>query len=380
MLVGTKRERLLDWIRNGDPNDIPVLLGPGPEMAAAYYHKAAAMVTPAEVIQVAELTGTHNIACLLGAVVAPVPGIKMAEKSEFLPNKSRKITTNIATPAGSLQAVQIISAEFGEYWEKHLVESDADFPALVCLWEKMREAVKTEAVQARLRQYFREAQEPFGSTLPTLTGMTPPAMTLMINPYMDKELAILTVYDKPQMMEYLMDCVWQVEQQKLAAAAANDIDIYRIAVNGFEWLSPDLYERYMIPQTRRIAEFASAQGKLSWVHTCGKLKNIAKIGAYQKMGVNVVESLSAPPTGDIDDLGKTRREIGPDITTRGGINNELFYAQDLQPLRQQIEQVIDATDGFRHILGDTNPPAPPYSWESVELVINAVRARGRIYE
>ena len=375
------RKRLLDWIRNGDPRDVPVLLGPGPELAAAYLSKAAAAVTPEETIRVGELTGTHNIACLHGGAVATLPGIEAVEGRESLPDGASRIITEMRTPAGPLRSAQVLSPHYGEFWEEHFVKSEADIPALICLIEKMRDAARGDAgYRRRMAEHFRAAKEPFGAALPTLVGMTPPAMTLMIQPYMHKEMAILTVFDQAPLMEHLMDCVWEVELQRLEAAAANDVDVYRIAINGFEWLSPDLYKRYMIPQTRRVAQFAAARGKLSWVHTCGKLKHIARMGAYQEMGVSVVESLSALPTGDIDDLAETRREIGQDIATRGGINNELFYGEAEAPLLAQAEHVMESTSGFRHMLGDTNPPAPPYSWERIEAVIAAVRTRNRLYE
>ena len=48
--------------------------------------------------------------------------------------------------------------------------------------------------------------------------------------------------------------------------------------------------------------------------------------------VDVVESLSARPKGDIDDQTETRRQIGPDIVTRAGINCELMYDSGLDAL------------------------------------------------
>jgi len=158
------------------------------------------------------------------------------------------------------------------------------------------------------------------------------------------------------------------------------VDIYGYAINGYEWLSPDLYERYMIPQARRINEIAAAQGRLSWIHTCGKMKRIAAGDAYGRMGVDIVESLSAPPSGDVDDLAETRRTIGPDITTRGAINCELMYSDDLAAVRERTAQVLEATRGFRHMVGDTNSSYPAYPWANIKAVIDVVREQGRLYD
>ena len=197
---------------------------------------------------------------------------------------------------------------------------------------------------------------------------------------MDQETAILLLCDQRSLMEELMETHWRMTQVWLEIAAENDIDIYNYAINGLEWLSPDLYARYMIPQARRINEFATAKGKLSWVHTCGKKKRLAKDGAYQKMKVDIVESFSSPPTGDIDDLAETRRDVGLDIVTRGGINVECMYDDDLAALKKQTEYVLDSTAGFKHMLGDTNASYPAYPWENIEAVIDVVRERGRLFE
>ncbi|MHB9124589.1 MAG: uroporphyrinogen decarboxylase family protein [Armatimonadota bacterium] len=197
---------------------------------------------------------------------------------------------------------------------------------------------------------------------------------------MDQATAIYLLYDHSDALEELMDYHWKMTQVWQQLGVDNTLDSYTYAINGLEWLSPDLYERYMIPQARRINEFAAAHGKLSWIHTCGKLKNIAAKGAYQQMKVNVLESLSSPPTGDIDDLAETRKEIGSDIATRGGINVEYFYGEDREALLRQAEYVLDSTAGYRHMLGDTNPSYPAYPWENIQAVIDLVRSRGRLFE
>jgi len=228
-----------------------------------------------------------------------------------------------------------------------------------------------------LSEVFRAATDEIRGAIPTLVGLTPPGMTLLIHPYMDKDTGLMMLYDRPELMEELMDMLWQIDLVFLGAAADCGVDIYRIAVNGYEWLSPSLYESYMIPQARQVAQFAEYHGALSWVHTCGKLRDIASSEAYQRMGVGVVESLSSPPTGDVVDLAETRRDIGDSIVTRGGINCELFYAEDADDLRARTEYVLESTSGFRHIIGDTNPPFPPYPWRNIEALMEVVRSTQR---
>ena len=103
-------------------------------------------------------------------------------------------------------------------------------------------------------------------------------------------------------------------------------------------------------------------------------------GAYARMKLDILESLSTPPTGDIKDFAKTRADIGHDIVTRGGINVEYFYGNDQDVLAKQAEYILDSCKGFKHMLGDTNPSYPPYPWRNIQTIVDLVRSTGRLYK
>ena len=381
--MSTKRERLLDWLRSGDPADVPVMMGPGFEMASAYLDKDQRDVTWADAIRVAEETGTHNIAC----VAQPMPfdaveflaDVELAEQYDTTDAGVERRTWRIKTPEGTLREVQEFPKDTGSYHREFFVKGDEDLPVYADFIRRTTSAVVTDpAVRRRVDAFIKAAKAEVGGALPTEIHVFCPAVELMSSIYVDQANAIYAVYGHPDLMEELMDAHWGMVQVWLELAAANDIDIYNFAINGYEWLSPDLYERYMVPQAKRICDFARDQGKLSWLHTCGKLKEIAEVGTYRKMGLDIVESLSAPPTGDIDDLRETREHIGYDIATRGGINCELFY-EGPDVVRKQAEHVLDCCEGFRHMPGDTNASYPAYPRTNIQPVIDVVRDRGRLF-
>ena len=382
--AGTKRERLLDWIRNGDPKDVPVFFTPGFDVVALFLGKELKDVTWQDAIRFAEQTGTHNAACIYQPMpfdaVEFLDDITLTEEWDKLADGTPRSTQQIETPEGSIKEVVEYSRELGQAHREFFVKGEEDLPAFACFIRKTTEAVvKNPAVRQAVDDRIRTAKEEIRGAFPTAVHVFGAAVELMSSYYMDQATAIFTVSDSREMMEELMDCHWRMTQVWLEVMAKNDVDIYSYAINGFEWLSPDLYERYMIPQAQRINEFAAAHGGLSWLHTCGKLKKIAKMKTYQRMKVNVLESLSSPPTGDIDDLAQTRREIGSDIATRGGINEEFFYS-DIESLRKQADYVLDSTAGYRHMLGDTDQICPSASKENFQVVIDLVRDRGQLFE
>jgi len=384
-MTGTKRERLLDWIRNGSTKSVPVLMGPGFELASAYLGKDQRKTTWADAIRAAEETGTHNIACLSQPMpfdaIEFLEDIELSEKRDRNPDGIDRLTQWVRTPEGTMRDVREFPKDTGSYWREHFVKSDGDLPAFAYLIRRTTHAVvNTPAVRRKVDARIKSAKAAVGDAFPTEIHVFCPAVDLIGSYYNAQQTGLFLVYDHRDLMEELMDCYWRMVQVWLEIAAANDLDIYNYAINGFEWLNPDLYERYLVPQAKRINEFAKAHGKLSWVHTCGKMKKIAKMEAYQRMAVDVVESLSSPPTGDIDDLAETRRDIGQDIVTRGGINCEFFYDRDLEALRRQTHHVLDSVEGYKHAVGDTNPSYPSYPWENTQTVIDVVRERGLLLD
>lgn len=384
-MAGNKRERLLEWLRDGDPRDVPVLMGPGFGVASSYLGKDRSQVSWADAIRVAQQTGTHNIAIVAQPMPLDVVGflddIELQEIRDTNEQGISRLTRRIKTPEGVLEEVQEFPKASGSYHRQFFVKGKQVWKAYACLIRKTTEAFKkNRCFKEELDRRIKAGKEEIGGAFPTAIHVFIPAVALTCSYFTDQENAIYMVYDAQELMEELMECYWQLTDSCLELAAANQIDIYNYAINGFEWLSPDLYERYMIPQARRINDWAREHGKLSWVHTCGKLRRIAEAGMYQRMKADVVESLSWPPTGDIEDFAQTRAHIGPEITTRGGVNCELFYEKDSKALRECVERVLEATTGFMHAVGDTNDSYPAYPWASTQTVIDIVRDSGRLFD
>jgi len=381
----TKRERLLDWMRYGDPEQVPVLFSPGFEVAASYLGKDEGEVTWADAIRTAEETGTHNFAHLHGPLpheaVPFLDDIHLRDEWDRTEEGIRRLTTWLETPAGTLKSVQEFPPNAGAYHREFLVKGEKDLEVLACFIRRTTdEIVANPAVRRQVEETLLHTKQQARDVFPGCLWVFCPAVELTSCYYMDQATAIYALYDRQDLMEELMALHWRTTEIWMEVGARTGVDIYGYAVNGYEWLNPDLYERYMIPQATRINEIAAAQGRLSWIHTCGKMKRIAAGGAYQRMGVDLVESLSAPPTGDVDDLAETRRAIGAEVTTRGAMNCELLYSDDPAAVRERTAEVLEATRGYRHMVGDTNGSYPAYPWANIKAVIDVVREQGRLYD
>ena len=380
-----KRKRLLEWMRDGDPSRVPVMISQGFYVPASYYKIPMDKVTWPMAAKAAVETHTQNQQC----VGSPMPfdaidfsdDLSIQHHEETLPNGTKRRTTLLSTPRGQLQEVWEQPVNIGGCKREFFVKGPDDIPAFEAF---IRTAVKTTLEKPEVRR--KVVQDIFkhkadgGGFFPIDLWVFCPAVELTSSYYMDQATAIYTLYDQQSLMEELFDLHWKMTEIWLDCGKEADVDTFGYAINGLEWLSPDLYERYMIPQAKRINDFARSIGKLSWLHTCGKMSGLVERDVYRRMGVDYLESLSALPTGDIRDYAWARKAIGPDITTRGGVNCEFFYDDDIEALKTHAHKVLDGCRGYRHLIGDTNGSVPPYDWPTIQALIDVVRERNAVFE
>ena len=137
----------------------------------------------------------------------------------------------------------------------------------------------------------------------------------------------------------------------------------------------------MVPQARRLFQWIRQANRLSWLHTCGKMNRLIFDGAYDRdqMGVDVLESFSGPPLGDVENLRAARARVGNGITTRGGINVGELFSDTAAQIRARARYVLDSTTGFRHMIGDTDCQFPGTPVENLRAVVETVREYGRAF-
>lgn len=129
------------------------------------------------------------------------------------------------------------------------------------------------------------------------------------------------------------------------------IDFIWIGAGGTELLSPAIYEDVIIPQSQRMIKFVKSKGGRIHYHCCGKSNLWVEKGYFNQIGMDVLETLSAPPSGTIEDIGKARAKINKSIVTRGNIDLELILNDTPQACAKAVRSVINATKGYPHIVG-----------------------------
>lgn len=139
---------------------------------------------------------------------------------------------------------------------------------------------------------------------------------LLSNLFTAAEAGLFFLVDHTVFMEHLFEVCARTSLVWVECTAAAGADFLLHAINGLELFSSGVYQRYFVQQARALHDLVHSHGTQAWVHTCGRMNQLIDIEIYEPMGVNVLESLSHPPLGDVADLGMARRKLGSNIVTR----------------------------------------------------------------
>jgi MtaA/CmuA family methyltransferase len=193
-----------------------------------------------------------------------------------------------------------------------------------------------------------EVRAPFDHFL-SLLGMEDGLMALLTNP--DESQRLMETTTK-----------WSVA---LAAAqvrrGAHAIKISSpFAGSGF--LSPEMYEQYIIPAEKQIAAAVKAEGGFSYTHTCGAIGD--RLELIMQCGVSGIECLDPPPLGNVDLADAVER-----------CNGKIFIKGNMDPVNTLLRgnkekvkhDVTDILEAAGHTMGgfilssacSVAPPAPP---------------------
>lgn len=185
-----------------------------------------------------------------------------------------------------------------------------------------------------------------------------------------------------QLVFDLMDYPGEVEAL-LAIMSARAEEAVRIAADSpaaafITWedssttnVSPALFRRYIFPEMKRWADIVHGAGKLLVHHACGHLKALLPIMAEE--GVDAVESLSPPPTGNIE-IWDAQAILGQRTRLVGGIEPVHLLTLDLPGLRAYVEDLMARMDHRGWILANSDSCPPGVTEEKFRLVTEIVRA------
>ena len=131
---------------------------------------------------------------------------------------------------------------------------------------------------------------------------------------------------------------------------------------------------YSAPEINEWGKIIHASGKYLIHHACGHLR--ALLDSMAKTDIDMIESISPPPTGNIE-LWEAREMLPEHIGLIGGIEPTKFLNSSLDELEQYVNILLNKVNNKRFILSNSDSCPPGVLLEKFRLVTSILTAYER---
>lgn len=181
------------------------------------------------------------------------------------------------------------------------------------------------------------------------------------------EQALMTFIMDPGKVHAILDRItvesiaWSVAQVERGVDAL----LISSAFVGGPFLSPKMYEEFVVPYERRVTDAVKAAGAPVYTHTCGSISDRLELMA--KTGTMGIDTMDPPPLGNTE-LADAKARVGDRMLLKGNMNPVVFLTAQTEEeiIEHATERIRDGMPGGGYILStacSVSPRTQPWKLE-----------------
>ncbi len=278
-------------------------------------------------------------------------------------------SVEIDTPVGRLSNLLTYS-ESGNTWfvTEHMIKRKEDYKTLAYVVERMKIESCYEAVNEQIRELGED-----GVYLPVISCFLKTPFQSLVENFVGTQQLAYDLYDFPDVVE-----------ETLAAMSRRALDGVRISLGSdaevfLTWedtsttlMSPDTYQKYVVPDLDAWSDAVHKEGKMLVHHACGHLKALLPI--MRKQRVDAIESVSPPPTGNVE-IWEAQEGLAGTKALIGGIEPVHFEALSDPGFDIYLNDMLDRLSERGFILANSDSCPPGVTEKKFRRVGEIVRQR-----
>ena len=176
-------------------------------------------------------------------------------------------------------------------------------------------------------------------------------------------------YDNPEMAQAVCRENFETSKAMIMTGIESGVDLFFTTTHGLGLYSPDILQKYAIPYAVEIAKLIHEQGKLLYIHDCGRMHDLIVDGTYNRIHPDLLIGFEKKPSGDIVDFGEARKLLDKEIVTQGNISMDLLRRGSGKDIMKAREKILIETQGFPHIISGSCAMLPGTPDENISAMI-----------
>ncbi len=295
--------------------------------------------------------------------IHPIPGCEIRREEH-----GDERLTEYATPVGTLRMVSRYSpAGNTRFVVEHPVKRREDYKILSYIMER----IIIEPAYAPVQQAIDAVGED-GLYVPVISPFLKTSFQSLVEHFVGTQQLVYDLMDYPEEVETLLDVMTERAMCAVRIAVESPAEAFITWEDSSTTnVSPKLFKQYIAPELNRWGQAVHDAGKLLLHHACGHVRKLLPIMAEEE--VDVIESLSPPPTGNVE-IWEAQDVLSPKVGIIGGIEPTKFLNLDMKAFQDYVETLLEKVNHRHYILGNSDSCPPGVSREKFRLVTEIVRS------
>lgn len=281
--------------------------------------------------------------------------------------RGNKRVTTYHTSKGDLQfGYQYV--ESGNTWflVDHPVKEEEDFLLLKYIMDSTH-------LEADYEKFDREAEKlgERGLLLPLVCPEVKSSFQSLLEKWAGTETMVYSIMDFPEVIQETLDSMYRVSRRAAEIAACSASPVF------LSWedtsttnISPQYYRDYILPEINMWCDILHKKGKRYVQHACGRLHALLPDMAGSE--IDVLESVSPAPTGDVD-LHDVNDVLPGRIAVVGGIEPVKLLNAPTEEVVDNAREILKIMSNRGYVLANSDSCPPGVSVEKFEALARLVR-------
>ncbi|GHT95371.1 hypothetical protein FACS1894141_3840 [Spirochaetia bacterium] len=362
----TKREQFINYVKQGGEKPIASpQIGAGAGFDAKLAgKKSASMQDTVNAAELFDMLPLYNFGLDFSALSPLLKWTPQGQRSE---GHLRVEISGIQTPYGDLISETAMNNEGDSYRTKAPVTCRDDFDKFNWYLDTLLEGDYGEA-----RRQGSEADTFIGGrgAIDFQWGMQPYELFSMSGT-LD---TVLLAMDYAEDFIKLMDKCAAISK-KIIDALAPYTDFVFLGGPAAEMVSPDIYDKFMVPYGKMMTDYAHSKGLLIYSHVCSPIEPFLTMGYFNRLGIDLFETLSMPPVGNVKSIEDAFSKLDPAICTRGNIGIDTLMNETPDEIKRQVNHIMEAAVKMKrkHMVAASDYLLAECKKENVQALCDAVR-------
>ncbi len=276
--------------------------------------------------------------------------------------------TTFSTPVGELvQEHTYVSRGNTWFLTRHPVQTSQDMKTLQWMNEKL-------TISPDMDQYNKDklALGDAGLIVPIIGTNMKTSFQSLIEHWVGTEELTYMIEDEPEIVEECLAVMQNRSMESVRISVESEAEAFIFWEDSSTTnVSPKWFKQYVSPEISEWANIIHKNDQLLIHHACGHLRDLLPLMAENN--VDVIESISPPPTGNIE-LWDARNLLPEGVRLIGGIEPTAFLNLSMVELEVYVKHLMDKMGKRNWVLANSDSCPPGVSIEKFEKVTEIVRA------